>query len=275
MNGDILAFQEMLQSQLSSTRSTSFGIRDLYEIMIEAIGRDEIQFIKALFCHSLPMNQLHALHATEAKAKNALQIFLDNGWDINQPMGELNQFSGESQNLSASEFLKRHSSLDFTSFNYAIGDEDMTAWLLHRGADPNRRCSIDLTPLSHAAEPAAISTIRLMLSCGGDVKKGQLLHHAIDRQPDVIEVLQLLIEGGATINATMYQDDYSSWRLFYFMPLGTALHKAAELGKVGVVRYLITKGADMRITDANGCTAKECADKLGKREVILPFEKEQ
>lgn len=35
------------------------------------------------------MDQLYALHATETKAKNALQVFLDNGWDINQPMSEL------------------------------------------------------------------------------------------------------------------------------------------------------------------------------------------
>lgn len=149
----------------------------------------------------------------------------------------------------------------------------MTAWLLHRGADMNQRCAIDLTPLSNAAERAPISTIKLMLSRGGDVEKGQLLHNAINRESDVIKVLQLLIERGVNINTIMYQDDYSSWRLFYFMGLCTALHKATELGKADVVRYLISKGADPRITDANGRTAKECAENLGNGEVIAAFQR--
>lgn len=183
------------------------------------------------------------------------------------------QFSGESQRLRISEFLKRPSSLFFfTSFSYAIEDEDTTAWLLHCGADPNQRCAIDLTPLSYAAERAPVSTIKLMLSCGGDVETGKLLHHASDRASDVIEVLQLLIERGANINTIMYQDDYSSWRLFYFMGLDTALHKAADLGKADVVRYLISKRADPKITDANGGSAKECAEHLGNREAIAAFQ---
>ncbi|CAI7667652.1 unnamed protein product [Penicillium viridicatum] len=197
------------------------------------------------------MDQLYALHATETKAKNALQVFLDNGWDINQPMSEPKP----------------------PVLGYAIEDEDMTAWLLHRGADMNQRCVIDLTPLSYAAERAPISTIKLMLSRGGDVEKGKLLHNAINRELDVIKVLQLLIERGVNINTIMYQDDYSSWRLFYFMGLCTALHKATELGKADVVRYLISKGADPGITDSNGRTAKECAENLGDGEVIAAFQR--
>lgn len=155
-----------------------------------------------------------------------------------------------------------------TSFSNAIEDEEMTAWLLDHGADPNRQCAIDLTPLSYAIESAPISIISLMFSRGGDVNKGQLLHHAIARRSENIEVLRLLIGKGAPINTTMYQDHYPSWRLFYFMGLGTALHKAAELGKVDVVRYLISEGANPGITDANGHTAMECAQILNQSEVI-------
>ena len=57
----------------------------------------------------------------------------------------------------------------------------MTLWLLDHGADPNKQCSIDLTPLSYAVEQASPPTVKLLLDRGGDVHKGQLLHHAVDR----------------------------------------------------------------------------------------------
>lgn len=144
----------------------------------------------------------------------------------------------------------------------------MTAWLLDHGADPNRQCVMDLTPLSLAVEHGPMSVIDLMLSHGGNARQGQLLHHAVERHSDTIEVLRLLIDKGAPINATMYEDHYPSWALFHFMGLGTALHKAAELGKVDVVRYLISQGVDQSIKDANGRTAMECAQMLNQWEVI-------
>lgn len=162
---------------------------------------------------------------------------------------------------------------NLTSFSNAIEDEDMVTWLLDHGADPNRQCAIDLTPLSYAVERAPISIIELMLARGGDVRKGQLLHHAIDRQSENIEVLKLLIGKGAAIDATMYQDHYPSWRLYYFMGLGTVLHRASELGRVDLVRYLVDEGADPSITDANGRTAIECAAMLNQREVVQELQK--
>ncbi|KAJ9490528.1 hypothetical protein VN97_g2710 [Penicillium thymicola] len=139
---------------------------------------------------------------------------------------------------------------------YAIADEEMAAWLLDHGADPNRQCVIGLTPLSFAVERAPISVIQLMLSRGGDARKGQLLHHAIEGHSDNIATLWLLIGNGADINSTMYEDHYPSRALFCFMALGTALHKAAELGKVDVVRYLVNEGANLSIKDANGSVFK-------------------
>lgn len=151
----------------------------------------------------------------------------------------------------------------------------MVAWLLDHGADPNQQCVIDLTPLSLAVESAPISVIQLMLSHGGDARKGQLLHHAIERLSDNVAVLKLLIGKGAAINSTMYEDHYPSRALFCFMPLGTPLHKAAELGKVNVVHYLVSEGADLSISDAKGRTTLEYAQMLNQREVIQALEEEK
>lgn len=105
------------------------------------------------------------------------------------------------------------------------------------------------------------------------VRKGQLLHHAIDRQSENIEVLKLLIGKGAAINATMYQDHYASWRLYYFMGIGTVLHRASEPGKVHLVRYLVGEGTYPSITDTNGRTAIEFAAMLSQREVVQELQK--
>lgn len=148
----------------------------------------------------------------------------------------------------------------------------MMLWLLGQGADPNQKCRIDLTPLSYAVHYAPISNIELLLSRGGDTQQGQLLFHALDREAEVIEVLALLLKEGAPLNATMYQNHPFSWSLYAFMGLGTVLHKAAELGKVEAVRFLLREGVDLSIKDANGDTALDCARRLGKVEVIQLLE---
>ena len=121
----------------------------------------------------------------------------------------------------------------------------MTTWLLDHGADPNRQDVIDLTPLSCAVESAPMSIVHLMLNRDGDIKKGQLMLHAINRksEAEAIELIKLFIAKGADIDATMYQDHPFSWGM-YFFGLGTVLHKAAELGKVQVVSYLLATAAE-------------------------------
>ncbi|KAJ5946134.1 hypothetical protein N7454_002973 [Penicillium verhagenii] len=249
VNGDMQGFVEVIDSLRPKPETEDFDICDLYGVMIEAIKQDNAQFIKELLQRGFPIRPLYGLKALEAKSKSALELFIQYGWDINQSMSELSP----------------------SILGNAVDDEEMTIWLLDHGADPNKGCAIDLTPLSCAVRSAPISIINLMFTRGGDVQKGQLLFHAIERQSEAIEVLKILLEKGAPINATMYQNHYPSWRLFYFMGLGTVLHKAAELGKVDAVRYLISEGAELSIKDANGRTAMECAQIRGRKEVIKVF----
>lgn len=149
----------------------------------------------------------------------------------------------------------------------------MTQWLLDHGANPNRRCEIDCTPLSYAVQLAPISVIKLMLSRGGDVQKGQLIHYAVFRVAELHDVIKLLVDEGASLNAVMYQDDPTLMR-FYPLSLGTPLHIAAEQGKADAVRHLIRLGADPSVKDAHGRTVMEWALKWNQMEIVRLLEDE-
>lgn len=143
----------------------------------------------------------------------------------------------------------------------------MTRWFLDHGANPNARCEVDCTPLSYAVRNASLSVIELMLSRGGDVQKGQLLQRAVSRDEQLGDVISLLVDKGAPLNATMYEDGPTLQR-FFPMSLGTALHIATEQGKTDAIRILIRLGADTGVKDANGDTALEWARKWNKTELV-------
>lgn len=147
----------------------------------------------------------------------------------------------------------------------------MALWLLDHGADPNKRCEIDCTPLSYAVQFAPISIIEMMLRRGGDVTKGQLLQYTIFRATDTNGVLSLLVEQGASLNAAMHQDE-RTLRRFWPMSLGAPLHIAAELGKVDIIRHLLNLGADASVKDANALTVMELAQKWNHPEVVRLLE---
>ncbi|KAJ5800872.1 uncharacterized protein N7518_002940 [Penicillium psychrosexuale] len=214
--------------------------------MIDAIRHDDTKFAEALLSHGLPLHPDYALEAAKWKATNVLEVLLKNGFDINKPISD-----GQLPVLG-----------------HIAQDQDMVLWLLRHGADLNQTCLIDLTPLSYAVHYAPISNIKLFLDNGGDTQQGQLLFHALNREAEVIEVLTLLLKEGAPLNGTLYQNHPLSRSLYAFMGLGTILHKAAKLGKVDVVRFLVCEGVDLSIKDANGNTALDCARERGKIEVV-------
>lgn len=142
----------------------------------------------------------------------------------------------------------------------------MTTWLLDHQADPNRRCYIDLTPFSCAIQHAPLPVANLLLMRGGDITKGQVLHHALDRKSDTVDVLELLVTRGAPINAIMYRDHQPSWDMNHFVG-ETPLHKAVYLCKIDAVHYLLSQGADLNIQDVRNQTVMQIATEEMRREI--------
>ncbi|CEJ60620.1 hypothetical protein PMG11_09189 [Penicillium brasilianum] len=135
---------------LATSQSGGFAIEELGEVMMEAIKLDNARFVSKLLFYGFPIQPCYALEATLRKAKGALTCYIEAGWDINEPVGEIKP----------------------PVLGYAVDDEEMTMWLLDHGANPNKRCEIDCTALSYAVQLAPVSIVKLMLSRGGDVRKG-------------------------------------------------------------------------------------------------------
>ncbi|KAL3480768.1 putative hspc200 [Aspergillus californicus] len=228
----------------------NYRILDLASVMCEAIANNFVDAASELLRAGLPTDQIYAIDAITHRSTNILTLFLEHGWDINQP----------------TEPLKP------PALAYAVKDSEMTLWLLDHGADPNQQCRIDLTPLSWAVEDASLSTIKLILDRGGDVQRGAPLHHAVNRESEVVEVLSLLLERGASLNANMYENHELSRSMFFFMGLGPVIHQAACKGKADAVRYLLDRGADPTLRDATDRTALDWAVKSNKPEVITMLE---
>ncbi|KAL5336970.1 ankyrin [Aspergillus crustosus] len=129
-------------------------------------------------------------------------------------------------------------------------DNETTKWMLEHGADPNRTCEIDETPLTWAVMHGSLDTIKLLFDHGGDVHKGEVLWNAI-RETEVVEVLSILVKKCASVSGRLYEHHHNSWRLFSFMALGTALHSAAMNGKMDAVRYLVDQRTDLSIKDGS------------------------
>jgi ankyrin repeat protein len=155
-----------------------------------------------------------------------------------------------------------------TLSRFVVENWEVTNWFLDHGADPNATCYLDLTPLSFAIQRSSVRIINLLFERGGDITRGQLLHHAIERKEDTIEVLELLLQKGAMINARMYENHLPSWNFQCFKGIGTPLHKATELGKADVVSFLVQKGADPSIRDSKGRTVLDCARRFNQHEII-------
>jgi len=125
----------------------------------------------------------------------------------------------------------------------ASGDVEVVRALLAKGANPNIN-DMGLTPFLVAAGVGPGSV-------GGTGLAGQYSFGG----PVNMEIMELLLQHGADVNAQVTGTKTYSMRVSRAPSANegrTALHIAAQEGKVDLVRYLLSKGANSEITDAGG-----------------------
>ncbi|KAI6861923.1 hypothetical protein KC343_g12539 [Hortaea werneckii] len=171
------------------------------------------------------------------------QAFLWHGWDVNEPV----EHDGPS------------------ALGYAVKDRHLASWLLANGAEPNAGFQYD-TPISRAALSGNVEMVELLLSHGGNVKRGQVLHWAVERHECTCDVLTILLERGAPPDEMGFGGVLPIWSVLQV--LATPLHKAVALDKQDVVEKLLEYGADPDKKDTSGKTAKGMPVDLGRKHLV-------
>ncbi|KAH9817778.1 Ankyrin repeat protein [Teratosphaeria destructans] len=197
--------------------------------------------LAASFIGNLPIKE-----AIKIGSITNFEAFLWHGWDIDEPV----ELDGPS------------------ALGYAVQDRELVKGLLRLGADPNGGSQYD-TALSRAVLVGSMDVIKMLLLKGGDVKRGQLLHWALEREHDAYEVVTLLLERGAMPNSLEFDGILPIWSVQ--QKLGTPLHKAVTLNKLDIASQLLRYGADPGKEDTSGKTAMQLADDLGNREAASLF----
>lgn len=136
--------------------------------------------------------------------------------------------------------------------------------LLERGADPN--VSLDdatNTPLNAAVEDRDPEIVRALVDGKADVNykmRGAVtvLHNACleKSSPSVTEIIRLLIDSGADVNAVTHFGD-------------TPLMNAAQSGNTDAVKLLLEHGADAKMKNIRNKTALDIAVSSGAGPEII------
>lgn len=248
-----------------------YNIHELFPVISQAARNDQVIVLKEIFVpYPFPYQSTDfvAREAIDTGSENTLLLLLENRWDINKRI---------------------HPGLNVLETLLYLGaqDRDMVMWLIAHGASLNERpLHMDSTGMSQAVEHASLDLVReLVDECGGDVYRGQLLHHALKRKSrtqsgtqseskppaasDIVEMLGLLLRRCAPLNLTLYADDEASSQNDRFSDHGTPLHEAAQMGHAEAVRYLLAQGADTSIVSTRSkTTALAWAETAGHKDVV-------
>ena len=149
----------------------------------------------------------------------------------------------------------------------AKGLDEVVRALIAKGAAVNAPNNVGDTALMVAADGNGANfgrnqptVVRTLLKLGADIeaRNARGLTSLMRAAPTDTDVLTALLEAGASVNVT----SGNGW---------TALMVAAAYGNVKNIKFLLNKGADLRLRNKDGDDAMALATKAGHKEAALLF----
>ena len=152
----------------------------------------------------------------------------------------------------------------------------VTAWLLANGANPDQQTNENgASVLAGLCYVNQVECVKLILEYGanpnlGRVESGETpLHHALSNNAS-IEIIQLLIDHKADVNARTKPDTHS---FNFYGDTRTCeespLHRAAAYAPSEIIKLLLQSGADPHGKDANGDQPHQWAGKHRRPKEIV------
>ncbi|CAI6334744.1 unnamed protein product [Periconia digitata] len=210
-----------------------------YEACAIAAENYRMDLIQVLLRCGFKLDHTVVFNLVEAAKKSGdiietLEFITENGWDLNALTGGI----GNRRPVLC----------------LVVEDEAAVKWCLDRGADPNGMSVHGVTVLHCAARNASLSTLKMLLSAGGDISatspSSGILVHAVasyPKKPDRRVIIEYLINR-VDVNALFMQPKEGSKRSH--LPWAghqTALHLAVNDGNRDLVEYLLKHGASTQL----------------------------
>ncbi|KAJ3573900.1 hypothetical protein NPX13_g4538 [Xylaria arbuscula] len=186
-----------------------------------------------------------------------MQALLDNGWDINEPLGETRP----------------------PLISSILDVPDLVSWCLGKGADPGLTSPSGLSIIEVAASIASPNTMKRLVELAGNARYGAPVarasySHALGRSSDRVEVVQYLLDQGYSVNAFYKTYQASKDHSCEDIMIGSqnALHFAIWARKEDMVRLLLERGADKTLP--TGSVMKTDGATLSPLELARKFRNE-
>ncbi|KAH8698579.1 hypothetical protein BGW36DRAFT_274900, partial [Talaromyces proteolyticus] len=168
----------------------------------------------------------------------------------------------------------------YSLLHYAIKHkrQDMTSMALDAGADPDLETLTGRRPLTFAAENNDLEISKLLIERGAEINFAQVNGSSSPStiigfpiscafQAGHIDMVRFLIDNGADVNASLYED----WRRHpaHFEIWNGALNRDKNLDKnLEILRAIIKNGADINASNSSGQTHLMMAARYGNLELI-------
>jgi ankyrin repeat protein len=244
-NKDMALLDFCLDAELNINQKTKIGERPLHI----AVSAGDVDSVKRLVTEGADPS-LWFIGGNEKYNIFHIAIGFENNEVIKaileSPLLEINAVTGDGQK----------SALHFAA---ELGNSRAIGLLAAKRADLNVKDKNGDTPLHLAVRSGSLKAARALIDAGADLS----LANNEGVQPLMLAALKkngefmvgLLISHGARINAT---DQYGD----------TALHHAAQAGRLPSVRVLLNAGANLQFINRRGYTPEECARRFMQRPVV-------